>query len=435
MRSKMPLGLVVIAELTVSLVLLSVLVFLLWRFGAFRSEPSRKPAAAAATPLAAGTPESSPTAGHAVTNPPPTVAPTKTPVQVTAPLLPTASPAAAPTPTPTYQMVASRVSAGGDGLRLRESPSLDGAVMTMLTAGSPLAVFGRTADSVWLRVVVPSGETGWVMAQYVDVGVPLEQIPVLAPGEAAAPSASSQITALALANASQVFLAGQSLGNRPNAFSLVGDSNTDNPAFFALFDQGQYNLGPYTDMQATVDYFQGSFGRQSAAAVGSFSAAKVLDPAYADDPCQDGESPLECEYRQWQPAIALILLGTGDQHDWANFEGRYRQIIDMTLQRGIIPVLFTKADDLEYLEGGAPPGYINAIIRRLAGEYQAPLVDLYGAVDSLPARGCQTDGFHLNAPPDGRAADFTLDHLPYGQTQHNFLALQALDVLRQQVIR
>ena len=146
------------------------------------------------------------------------------------------------------------------------------------------------------------------------------------------------------------------MGNHDYAFSLVGDSNTDNPAFLAPFDQGSYDLGPYADLQPTIGYFKGSFSRHSPAAVGSFSTAKVLDPAYADSRCSAGETPLACEYRLQKPSVALILLGTGDQHDWRNFEARYRKIIEYTLAQGIVPVLMTKVDDLESTEDTAPAG-------------------------------------------------------------------------------
>src|SRR6185369_8197907 len=103
--------------------------------------------------------------------------------------------------------------------------------------------------------------------------------------------------------------------------------------------------------------------------VGGYSTSKVLDPALAGAGCNGGETPLACEYRLNRPSVALILLGTGDQHTWQGFEARYRQIIEYTIAQGIVPVLITKADDLESLENTAPVGYINATIRQLAVEY------------------------------------------------------------------
>ncbi len=240
----------------------------------------------------------------------------------------------------------------------------------------------------------------------------------------------------ATAHARQIFLQGQSFGNRPNVFALVGDSNTDNPNFFGPFDSGNYSLGEYAYLQATIDFFRGSFAQHSPAAVGSFNTSKVLDPAYADPGrCLSGEPPLACEYRLQRPSVALILIGTGDHLDWPNFEGRYRRILDFTLAQGIIPVLLTKADDLESKEQGAPYEFTNNVIRRLSQEYDLPLLDLRRAVEGLPNRGCVADGFHYNTPPDGHSADFTGDHLNYGYNMRNFTALLTLDELRRLVLQ
>ena len=240
----------------------------------------------------------------------------------------------------------------------------------------------------------------------------------------------------ATAHASQIFLQGKNLGNRANVFALVGDSNTDNPNFFAPFDTGNYTLGPYAYLQDTINYFRGSFGQHSPAAVGSFSTARALDPAYADPArCLPGETPLACEYRLQRPSVVLILIGTGDHLDWANFEGRYRRILDFTLAQGIVPVLMTIADDLDSQEQGAPYQFTNNVIRRVSADYDVPLLDLRRVVDLLPNHGCGPDGFHYNTPPDGRSADFTGDHLLYGYPVRNLTALFALDELRRSVLQ
>jgi uncharacterized protein YraI len=351
-----------------------------------------------------------------------TAGPAKTP---TAPA-PAAPSGPAPAPTPW-----ARVSANAPGLRLRKAPGTAADVIRELPAATAMAVVGRTADNAWLQVVTAQGEQGWVAATYLDLFATLDQLPVT--GTAANVAAIPYISGIT-AHARQVYLAGQALGNHVYAFSPVGDSNTDNPAFLAPFDTGNYDLGKYADLQAAITFFKGSFARHSAAAVGGFSTAKVLDPANADNRCSSGETPLACEYRLQKPSVALILLGTGDQHDWQHFEGRYRQIIEYTLAQGIVPVLITKADDLESKEDTAASGYINGVIVRLSHEYDVPLLDLRQAIDPLPNRGLKPDGFHYNLPPDGLTANFTGDHLNYGFTVRNLTALQMLDALRRYVL-
>ena len=318
------------------------------------------------------------------------------------------------------------------GLRLRKSPGTTGEVIRELPADTTLGVLGRTSDNTWLQAVTTAGETGWVSAAYVDLHADVAALPVT--GKAA--NAANPVGYLSgiTAHARAIFLAGKALGNRADAFSLVGDSNTDNPAFLAPFDQGNYDLGPYGDLELTIHYFKGSFSRHSPAAVGGFSTAKVLDPANAGGGCASGETPLACEYRLQKPSVALILLGTGDQHAWSTFEGRYRQIIEYTMKQGIVPVLITKADDLEFTEDKGPSGFINGVIVRLSQEYDVPLLNLRQAVDPLPNRGCKPDGFHYNTPPDGQSANFTGDHLNYGFNMRNLTALQMLDALRRYVL-
>lgn len=343
---------------------------------------------------------------------------------------PTATLTLAPTATPTITV---QVAESGSGLRLRVTPGTAGEIIRELPALAVLQVVGRTEDSAWLEVITDLGERGWVNAIYVTPAGGVEGVAVTGSAEDAPVSALGYLSGVT-SNARAIFLQGLARGNRDFAFSMVGDSNTDNSGFMVPFDTGDYALGEYDYLQLTVDYFKGSFARDSAAALGGFSTTKVLDPANADGRCQGGESPLACEYRLHQPSVALILLGTGDQHTWQGFEARYRQIIEYTIAQGIVPVLITKADDLESLENTAPVGYINAIIRQLAVEYDVPLLDLRLAVEGLPNRGREADGFHYNKPPDQRTGVFDEAHLQYGYTMRNLTALQALDALRQYVL-
>ncbi|HEY3343093.1 MAG TPA: LysM peptidoglycan-binding domain-containing protein [Anaerolineae bacterium] len=344
-----------------------------------------------------------------------------------------------------------RVKAEGDGLRLRKSPVVGDNVVTRLPALTLLTPVGRTTDSSWLQVTLSDGTSGWVMAQYVDITGDLTQVSITDQAQAQQSSGSSGSTGSSTANlqprdepyisgitskSASIFKAGQALGNRAGAFALVGDSNTQNPAFLQALDQGNFNLGDYAYLQDTVQFFRGSFARSqsSPAAVGGFNTTKVLDPANSPGSCNKGETPLACEYRITKPSIALILMGTGDQHTWQGFEGRYRTIIEYTINQGIIPVLITKGDDLEHRDNSAPSGYINDIIRRLSREYDVPLLDLRQAIDGLPNHGFNSDGFHYNTPPDGKSCYFDTDHMQYGYTIRNLTALQILDALRRQVV-
>ncbi len=190
-----------------------------------------------------------------------------------------------------------------------------------------------------------------------------------------------------------IYARGLELGNDPHAFSKVGDCETSAEWFLGNFDQGpsRYSLGTYSGLQGVIDRFQGSFGRASLAAERSFTTSSVLSQIWANPKlCQKGETPLECEYRVHRPSIALIMLGTNEANGThAVFEGNLREVLDLTIRRGILPVLATKADNLEGDHA------VNTIVARLAQEYEIPLWNFWAALQSLPDKGLQADGAHL----------------------------------------
>ncbi len=351
---------------------------------------------------------------------------------------PTAAPAQPQQPASTY-FVMGQVLPDAGGLRLRAGPSYESDVITRLGPNTELKILGQVAGQSWLKVITPNGTEGYVDARYVSIGgaTVLPTSPALdAPPVrtvAAGPLEYPYLSDIS-PRVYQIFQLGQARGNRPNAFSVIGDSNSQHPAFLKPFDWGNYNLGSYGYLQSTVDFFRGSFANDSPAAAGGFNTIKVLDPAHAPAYC-NGQSPLECEYNRTRPSVALILLGTGDQHNWQTFEANYRRIIEISINMGVIPVLITKADDLESRDNSAPYGFINGKIAQLAAEYQVPLLNLRQVVQRLPNGGTTGDGFHYNYPGDNRSAWFTPDYLQYGYNQRNLTALQVLDVLRRKVIQ
>lgn len=194
-------------------------------------------------------------------------------------------------------------------------------------------------------------------------------------------------------HAREILAAGRARGNNPRAFSKIGDCESRTTWFLGSFDLGEehYNLGPYEeDLSPVVEYYAGSFNRLSQAANPGFTAASLLSPLRADPKvCEKAENPLACEYRQHQPAVAFIMLGTNDAVNPKTFEGHLRKIIEYTLEQDILPILGTKADNIE------GDHQINQTIARLAVEYDLPLWNYWLAVQELPGRGLQEDGAHL----------------------------------------
>jgi hypothetical protein len=178
-----------------------------------------------------------------------------------------------------------------------------------------------------------------------------------------------------------VYERGLALGNNPQAFSKVGDCNTETSFFFTPFDQaGEYRLGPYSELQAAIDHFAGSFGRTSIAARSGFGPSAMFDPIWSDPSvCLAEEGPLACEFRLHRPSLVFIGLGT-HYPPLAEFEERMRAVIEFALEQGVIPILATKVD----LEGG---DRVNAIIVYLAQQYEIPLWNFWRAEQPLYNRG------------------------------------------------
>jgi hypothetical protein len=190
----------------------------------------------------------------------------------------------------------------------------------------------------------------------------------------------------------EIYRRGLELGNNPQAFSKIGDGGASTVWFLTHYDLGPayYNLGAYSDLQQVIEYFAGSFGRTSLAAGRGYNTTIILDPEYADaQQCDAGESPLDCELRRQRPAFAFFSLGTNQVWYPEIFETELRIIVERLLERGVVPILSTKADNRE------GDHRINQIITSLAYEYDLPLWNFWLAVQPLPNHGLQADLEHL----------------------------------------
>lgn|GEM_PF-1247436 len=221
----------------------------------------------------------------------------------------------------------------------------------------------------------------------------------------------------------EVYQRGLASGNDPNAFSKTGDCQNVLPTFLAPFANPEnYNLGEFTALQSTIDHFAGSFDRLSAATDNGYNVASVLSPLWANrDICNSGETPLQCEERLHNPSIAIVNMETWwQQRPASEYEDYLSQIVEFWLEQGVVPILGTKADNLEGDHG------INAAIVRVADRYEVPLWNFWLAVQQSPTRGLSEDGFHLTY-----ARDFYDDpqRLEAGWPLRNLSALEALDAV------
>jgi hypothetical protein len=230
----------------------------------------------------------------------------------------------------------------------------------------------------------------------------------------------------------QIYQRGLLLGNDPHAFSKIGDCQSVTVYFLGHFDDPNlYNLGPYASLQETIDWYAGSFSRESLAVKGGFNAAAILSPFRADPTqCNSNENPVACELRLHHPSVAIISL----EEWWAghpeNYEKYLRQIIEYTIDQGVVPILATKASNLEGNH------LINQTIANLAIEYDIPLWNFWASVQDLPNHGLaqydvfgQVDLFHLTRS-EGFFSYDNPDIEQTGWSMRNLTALQALDAVR-----
>ena len=227
-----------------------------------------------------------------------------------------------------------------------------------------------------------------------------------------------------------IYRLGQLKGNNPQAFSKVGDCNSVTPDFLGEFDlrPEKVKLGEYSHLEETIDYFAGSFGRESLAAKVGQSANSVMSPLHNDwKACTPNETPLDCEFRNHNPAFAIITLGANDATGVVDFENSMRRVIEDSIGNGVIPILSTKPDNTEGDHS------INRTIAMLAHEYGLPLWNFWAVIQPLPDHGMIT-GVHLSYSDKIGWADFvTPGSLEYGWTMRNLSALQVLDAIREMV--
>jgi hypothetical protein len=208
-----------------------------------------------------------------------------------------------------------------------------------------------------------------------------------------------------------IFKRGQELGNDIHAFTRIGDCQSVPAVFLGIYDTDRYwFLENWMYLQRTVDQFAGNWERENITARDGFSVLSMFSALYADPKlCNANETPLECEYRLYKPAFAFISLGTNWQPGAsARFEEYLRKIVDFCIEHGIVPVLMTKADNVEGDE------LLNKAIARVAYDYDVPMLNSWLAVYYLPNHGLDETGIYLTPDAwDFRAfsAVLTLDRL------------------------
>jgi hypothetical protein len=204
----------------------------------------------------------------------------------------------------------------------------------------------------------------------------------------------------------------------PHNFSKVGDCQFTSDTFLAGYVKGIY-LVP-EGLNETTHFFEESMVRDSVTATIGLGINSVLNPMFGRSvgniQCETNETPLNCELRTRKPSVVLIAMGTNwKPHMELTFEENLRQVVEIILDSGALPVLATKADNIE------TDWKLNLAIARVAYDYDLPMVNIWRYVQPLPNHGLSLkDNKYLS--PDGWMA-------------RNDAWLKMLDELRQEEIQ
>jgi len=216
------------------------------------------------------------------------------------------------------------------------------------------------------------------------------------------------------ARAKEIYLQGVELSVTPRTFSVVGDCQSEPEVFLGIYATDRYYLSnDYQYLQETINDFQSSFSHKSVSVRDGLSAPSALSALWADPQvCQPDENPVQCELRLYKPTLVFINLGTvwreGASAD--KYEAYLRQIVDQVIASGALPILSTKADNVEGDHG------INLATARVAYDYDIPLWNFWAAANYLPNHGLDSERNDIYLTPD--AWDV-----------RNFVALRTLDAI------
>jgi hypothetical protein len=194
---------------------------------------------------------------------------------------------------------------------------------------------------------------------------------------------SPELSAAAL----QILLAARNSSSLDiHIFSKVGDCQMTPATFLGGFTDGSYTVP--VGRQAAVTWFSNSMTSESVTAANGLGISSVLDPLFGlaagHSQCLANETPLDCELRTRHPAIVLVAMGTNwKPHAEVSFEKYLLQVVDRILATGALPILATKADDIE------GDWKLDLAVAQVAYDYDLPLVNVWRSVQSLPNHGLE----------------------------------------------
>ena len=180
----------------------------------------------------------------------------------------------------------------------------------------------------------------------------------------------------------EIYRRGLEQGNNPNAFSILGDCQSQPDVFMGLYEFDTAVVDSLPDpLRETIGQFYGSFNRYSPTVKDGTTEGALLWAQWNDNKegfCEANETPIDCELRVHKPSIVFIHIGT----HWEARNRRYLTLLlDKIIAHGAVPVFATKADNRELDER------VNRTMAELALEYNVPLWNFWASVQHLPNHG------------------------------------------------
>ena len=219
--------------------------------------------------------------------------------------------------------------------------------------------------------------------------------------------------------AKEIYLKGIAKGNDAHVFSVVGDCQSEPNVFLGFYETDRYRLSdPYKYLQETIDYYKGSFSSKSLAVRDGLDPAGALTSLWADQKvCKTNESMVVCELRVRKPSVMFINLGTNWRADASTvaYEKALRAMVQLVVDNGTLPILMTKADNVE------GDNSINRDTARIAHDFDVPLLNFWLGSNDLPNHGLDGSNAH-------KVKNIYLT--PDAWDRRNFLSLLSLDGVR-----
>jgi len=225
----------------------------------------------------------------------------------------------------------------------------------------------------------------------------------------------------------------------PGVILHVGDSNTLEPAYaaWALLGKaktsaeiallGWMHAGKGGDLDGWSLCSTPVGSKWSATAAGGIQLRQLLRG--------EGVLPAYPEIiRKYNPQIVVLMIGTNDvtvQRSVKDFAHDLRQVVDLTLKNGTVPLLTTLPP---HAGGSGLLKKYNEVVHSLAREKRLPLVDLYGEIfrrrpNNWREMLMEKDGFHLT---NGLAAEPLTDGnaAASGQMLRTWLTIKAISEVK-----